>query len=219
VRPFVSRPQRLSPAHVVPAGGTRWVYQTTSRRGRGHERWAKALNVVGMTVFICTPGDRLLRLERDGEGWSAEPALEGMSAQRVAARGAGARRHAGRWGIPERGRGREVGTHRTPRARCLLGGHQRGRRSALRRPTTGPAPSWTHTASPGTRNGRAVPTRRRVMAPPGATTAAGPAVAADTGRERRYCWALAVDRSDPERWYVSASSDSAHVQRAHPRPP
>jgi hypothetical protein len=30
--------------------------------------------------------------------------------------------------------------------------------------------------------------------------------AADSGRELGYCWALAVDPADPERWYVSAAS-------------
>jgi hypothetical protein len=30
--------------------------------------------------------------------------------------------------------------------------------------------------------------------------------AADAGRELRYCWALAVDPADPERWYVSAAT-------------
>jgi len=30
--------------------------------------------------------------------------------------------------------------------------------------------------------------------------------AADADRELRYCWALAVDPADPERWYVSAAS-------------
>lgn len=30
--------------------------------------------------------------------------------------------------------------------------------------------------------------------------------AADSGRDLPYCWALAVDPADPERWYVSASS-------------
>jgi hypothetical protein len=29
---------------------------------------------------------------------------------------------------------------------------------------------------------------------------------ADAGRELRYCWALAVDPADPDRWYVSAAS-------------
>jgi hypothetical protein len=29
--------------------------------------------------------------------------------------------------------------------------------------------------------------------------------AADSGREHRYCWALAVDPDEPERWYVSAA--------------
>lgn len=28
----------------------------------------------------------------------------------------------------------------------------------------------------------------------------------DIGRDLRYCWALAVDPADPDRWYVSASS-------------
>jgi len=30
--------------------------------------------------------------------------------------------------------------------------------------------------------------------------------AADAGRDLRYCWALAVDVDEPDRWYVSASS-------------
>jgi photosystem II stability/assembly factor-like uncharacterized protein len=30
--------------------------------------------------------------------------------------------------------------------------------------------------------------------------------AADAGRDLRYCWALAVDPGDPERWYVSAAT-------------
>jgi hypothetical protein len=30
--------------------------------------------------------------------------------------------------------------------------------------------------------------------------------AADAGRELGYCWAVAVDAADPERWYVSAAS-------------
>jgi hypothetical protein len=36
---------------------------------------------------------------------------------------------------------------------------------------------------------------------------------ADRGRDLRYCWALAVDPADPERWYVSAASGpgSAHA--------
>ena len=30
--------------------------------------------------------------------------------------------------------------------------------------------------------------------------------AVDTGRDLRYCWALALDPADPDRWYVSAAS-------------
>ena len=37
--------------------------------------------------------------------------------------------------------------------------------------------------------------------------------AADVGRALRYCWAVAVDPSDPERWYVSAASGPG---AAHP---
>jgi hypothetical protein len=43
---------------------------------------------------------------------------------------------------------------------------------------------------------------------------------ADAGRDLRYCWALAVDPDDPERWYVSAASGpyAAHSGgRAHGR--
>jgi hypothetical protein len=44
--------------------------------------------------------------------------------------------------------------------------------------------------------------------------------AADTGRDLRYCWALALDPGDPERWYVSAAAGpgAAHSgQRASGR--
>jgi photosystem II stability/assembly factor-like uncharacterized protein len=37
--------------------------------------------------------------------------------------------------------------------------------------------------------------------------------AADTGRDLRYCWALAVDPADPERWYVSAASGPGAAHR------
>jgi hypothetical protein len=38
---------------------------------------------------------------------------------------------------------------------------------------------------------------------------------ADAGRDRHYTWALAVDRGDPDRWYVSASTGpfAAHGRR------
>jgi photosystem II stability/assembly factor-like uncharacterized protein len=37
--------------------------------------------------------------------------------------------------------------------------------------------------------------------------------AADAGRDRHYCWALAVDPADPERWYVSAASGPGAAHR------
>jgi photosystem II stability/assembly factor-like uncharacterized protein len=37
--------------------------------------------------------------------------------------------------------------------------------------------------------------------------------AADANRELGYCWALAVDRTDPERWYVSAASGPGAAHR------
>jgi hypothetical protein len=37
--------------------------------------------------------------------------------------------------------------------------------------------------------------------------------AADDGRELRYCWAIAVDPDDPERWYVSAASGPRAAHR------
>ena len=38
--------------------------------------------------------------------------------------------------------------------------------------------------------------------------------AVDDGRDRAYCWALAVDPDDPDRWYVSAASGpgAAHAR-------
>jgi photosystem II stability/assembly factor-like uncharacterized protein len=35
----------------------------------------------------------------------------------------------------------------------------------------------------------------------------------DTGRDLPYCWALAVDPADPERWYVSAASGPGAAHR------
>jgi photosystem II stability/assembly factor-like uncharacterized protein len=37
--------------------------------------------------------------------------------------------------------------------------------------------------------------------------------AADAGRDLGYCWALAVDPSEPERWYVSAASGPGTAHR------
>ena len=40
-----------------------------------------------MSVFLCTRDERLIRLQRDGRSWTAEPALQGVGAQCVAADG------------------------------------------------------------------------------------------------------------------------------------
>jgi hypothetical protein len=37
---------------------------------------------------------------------------------------------------------------------------------------------------------------------------------ADAGRDLRYCWALAVDRDEPGRWYVSAASGPGAAHRS-----
>src|SRR5204862_8213333 len=37
--------------------------------------------------------------------------------------------------------------------------------------------------------------------------------AADAGRDLRYCWAVAVDPADPDRWYVSAASGPGAAHR------
>src|SRR4051794_13300045 len=39
---------------------------------------------------------------------------------------------------------------------------------------------------------------------------------ADTGRERRYAWALAVDPDDPDRWYVSAAPGPFQAHGSEP---
>jgi hypothetical protein len=42
---------------------------------------------MSMSVFLCTRDERLICLQRDGRSWTAEPALEGVGAQCVAADG------------------------------------------------------------------------------------------------------------------------------------
>lgn len=39
--------------------------------------------------------------------------------------------------------------------------------------------------------------------------------ALDAGRDLRYCWALAADPADPDRWYVSAASGPGAAHAAH----
>jgi hypothetical protein len=39
---------------------------------------------------------------------------------------------------------------------------------------------------------------------------------ADTGRSHRYCWALAVDVDDPDRWYISAANGPCEAHGGRP---
>ena len=80
------------------------------------------------------------------------------------------------------------------------------RTPAAASPTTGPGQSAMRTASPGIRRSEG---RAYQAAGDGAAWSADGGVswqAVDTGRDLRYCWALAVDPADPDRWYVSAAS-------------
>jgi photosystem II stability/assembly factor-like uncharacterized protein len=232
-----------------------------------------------MSLFVCTR-DRLVRLQRAGRSWTAEPALEGLGAQCVAADGArvlvGTRgrgallsvdagatweqielpepdvfsvaigaadgalyagtepsrlfvaRQGGRWeelealqDIPSRPRWSfppRPWTHHVRwiapdphRAERLLVGIELG---GLMYSDDGGATFSDH--RPGAKlDAHSLTWHPRVEGR--AYQAAGDGAAwsrdggrtweaADSGRELRYCWAVAVDPADPERWYVSAAS-------------
>jgi hypothetical protein len=233
-----------------------------------------------MTIYACTRDDRLVRLERSGGSWEAEPVLEGAAVQCAAASGdqilVGTRGD-GAWRSSDGGRTwtdtglREPDVFSAaigPADGALYAGTEpsrlfvsrdRGPWSELEAlqdiPSRGewsfPPRPWTHHVrwiAPDphraerllvgielgglmyTDDGGASFTDHR----PGAKRdahcivwhpeaegrayqAAGDGAAwsrdggsgweaADSGRELRYCWALAVDPADPERWYVSAAS-------------
>jgi BNR/Asp-box repeat len=230
-------------------------------------------------VFVCTC-DRLVRLQRDGRSWSAEPALEGAGGQCVAADGA-------RVLVGTRGRGAllsaDAGATWSPVALpepdvfsvaisaadgALYAGTEPSRLFVASEAATWtelealqdipsrdcwsfPPRPWTHHVrwiAPDphraerllvgielgglmcSEDGGATFSDHRPGAKLDAHSvawhphaegrayqAAGDGAAwshdggrtwqaADAGRELRYCWALAVDPDDPERWYVSAAS-------------
>jgi hypothetical protein len=232
-----------------------------------------------MSVFVCTR-DRLVRLRRDGRTWTAEPTLEGVGGQCVAASGA-------RVLVGTRGRGAFLSIDSganwehvelpEPDVFSVAISHADGALYA------GTEPSRLFVARDGAtwvelEALQVIPSRERWSFPPrpwthhvrwiapdphraerllvgielggvmhsddGGVTfsdhrpgakldahglawhpraegrayqAAGDGAAwshdggrgweaADAGRELRYCWAVAVDPEDPERWYVSAAS-------------
>jgi photosystem II stability/assembly factor-like uncharacterized protein len=238
-------------------------------------------------VFVCT-GDSLVRLDRDGESWTAAPALEGVSAECVAAEGAhvlvGTRGHGAfasvdsgatweqvelperdvlsvaigtadgalyagtepsrlfvardgswaelealqdipsrdRWSFPPRPWTHHVrwiapDPHRAERllVGIELGGlmysNDAGATFSDHRPG---AKLDTHSIAWHPRvEGRAY----QVAGDGAAWSRDGGRTweAADAGRELGYCWALALDPVDPERWYVSAASGPGAAHRGH----
>ena len=233
-----------------------------------------------MSVFVCTRDDRLVRLERDGAGWSATPALEGLGAQCVAASGSrvlvGTRGNGllasadggvsfERVELPEQD---VLSVAISAADGVLYAGTEPSRLFVTRDGTTWielealqDIPSrdrWSFPPRPWTHHVRWIapdPHRaERVLVGielggvmytddggatftdhcPGAKLdahcltwhphadgrayqAAGDGAAwshdggrtwesVDAGRDLRYCWALAVAPTDPERWYVSAAS-------------
>jgi photosystem II stability/assembly factor-like uncharacterized protein len=233
-----------------------------------------------MTTYVCTRDGALVRLERDGRSWSAEPVLEGAGVQCVAVDGgqvlAGTRDRGlfvsgdagGRWEqaeLPERGvfsvaigaaDGALYAGTEPSRVFAARDGRRWAELEALQDiPSRG---RWSYPPRPWTHHVRWIapdPHRAERLlvgielggvmlsedggvsfsdhrlgagrdahclawhprAEGRAYEAAGDGAAssrdggrtweaAATGRDLPYCWALAVDPADPDRWYVSAAS-------------
>ena len=233
-----------------------------------------------MRAFVCTRDQRVIRFDRDGDSWRADPALEGVAATSVAADGdrilVGTQGD-GAWSSADGGEGWEgvdlperdvFSVAISPADGALYAGTEPSRLfvsgdggswhelEALqeipsRESWSFPPRPWTHHVrwiAPDpqaarrllvgielgglmyTDDGGATFTDHR----PGAKRdvhaiawhpategrayeAAGDGAAwsgdgglswepLDAGRDLGYCWALACDPGDPERWYVSASS-------------
>jgi photosystem II stability/assembly factor-like uncharacterized protein len=233
-----------------------------------------------MTIYACTRDDRLLRLERSGGSWEAEPVLADVAVPCVAAkgdlvlvgsRGDGARLSRDRgasWAeveLPERDvfsvaisaadGALYAGTEPSRLFVARDGGGWSELEALQAIPSRGewsfPPRPWTHHVrwiAPDphagerllvgielgglmyTDDGGASFSDHRAgakrdshciawhpVADGRAYQAAGDGAAwsddggttwraADAGRELRYCWALAVDPADPERWWVSAAT-------------
>jgi photosystem II stability/assembly factor-like uncharacterized protein len=233
-----------------------------------------------MQLFVCTRDRRVIRLDRDGPAWTAEPVLEDVSAQCVAAdgkravvgtQGGGALltpdggAHWERVPLPEDdvlsvaiGRADGALYAGTEPSRLFV---NRGDESWTELKALQEIPSrdqWSFPPRPWTHHVRWIAPDPRLSERllvgielgglmftddgggtftdhrPGAKRdthciawhpaaegrayqAAGDGAArsddggltwepVDAGRQLRYCWALAVDPADPERWYVSAAS-------------
>ena len=63
---------------------------------------------------------------------------------------------------------------------------------------------------------RGVPTRPAATAPPGAATAAAAGTGRTPGETAATAWALTVDPSDPERWFVSAAPGPFEAHGSRP---
>jgi hypothetical protein len=240
-----------------------------------------------MSVFVCTRDDRLVRLRRDGDSWTAEPALDGVSVRCVAALGSrvlvGTLGGGLRMSIDQGATWEQVDLPEpdvfsvaiSPADGALYAGTEPSRLFVSRaggawselealqdipsrsRWSFPPRP-WTHHVSwiapdphdaerllvgielgglmysddggasfSDHRPGAKLDTHTLAWHPSAdgrAYEAAGDGAAwshdgglsweaLDSGRDLGYCWALAVDPADPDRWYVSAASGPMAAHR------
>jgi hypothetical protein len=240
-----------------------------------------------MIAFVCTRDDKLVRLERRGDSWSAEPTLEGAGVQCVAADGTRALvgtagdgvllsdDQGGNWEPVRLPEPNVLSVAISPADGALYAGTEPSRVFVRREEDrwielealqdipsrdqwSFPPRPWTHHVrwiAPDphradrllvgielgglmyTEDGGDSFSDHRAGAKRDAHSlawhpradgrayqAAGDGAAwsrdggqtweaVDTGRELRYCWALAVDPDDPDRWYVSAASGPGAAHR------